>query len=119
MTKIPFEAIDLNLARKDFFSALGVWFVLEVFSFLLLPGFRLIPIENQQSTWLAMSVPLGFIGAALIGICSQLIFICQEYLHGGNKKLWLWLGQLGGWLGLAGIGFPLAIVGLEIWLLLT
>lgn len=118
MNKLPLEEIDVGVARKDFFSTLSAWLIFEVFSFFLLPGFKLIPAGQKHATWFLISVLLGVLGTILVVVSSQFIFLCQTYLHGGNKKLLLWLGQLGGWLGLAGVGFPLIIVGLELWLLL-
>ncbi|HEY9847366.1 MAG TPA: hypothetical protein V6D03_14370 [Candidatus Caenarcaniphilales bacterium] len=115
MNKPPGEPIDLEVAQKDFFSALTVWLILEVFSFALLPGFSLIETQNKQSAWFFVSVPLGIVGAILVGVSSQLVYFSQERLQGRNKKSLMWLGLFGGWLGLAGIGFPLAIAGLEIW----
>jgi hypothetical protein len=115
MHKFPFEEINLETTRKDCFSALFVWIVIAGFSFILLPGFGLIEAKNKQSAWFFASLPPGVIGSILVGTCSELIRLCQEHYQGRSKRLLIWLGTLGGWLGLAGVIFPLIIIGLDLW----
>lgn len=120
--KSAYKKINLDLAFKDAISFFGVWIVLEIFSFAVLPGFKLIPSalpEDEQLNWFYLSLPLGLAGIVLTGLSSELIRYCQENVYGFNQKLLVWLGQALGWLGLAGVGFPLSIVGLELWLALT
>lgn len=114
MPKFPFHEIDPEAVRKDFFSALLAWVVFVAFSFVLLPGLKLIETEKEkQMAWLLTSAPLGVIGSGLLAASSELIRICQEEFQGGNKLL-IRLGLLGSWLGSAGIISPLIIVGLEL-----
>lgn len=115
------QVFDAFLTQKDILSALLVWVILEAFSFILLPNFTLIKSDNTTLTWLSISVPLGLIGAFVIGICSSWLQYCHVQLHKTNphKKLLVALCNIGSWIGLAGIGFPLIIVGLEFWLLIA
>lgn len=114
-----FEKFDRDLFLKDMSIALQTWFVLEIGSFLLLPNFRLISDQNRWMTWIGISVPLGLLGAILIGISSECIRVFEEHFNSKQKGSWVFFAQLGGWLGLAGVGFPLSIVILEIWLAFT
>ncbi len=118
--KPPVQVIDSFLTQQDILSALLVWVILEGFSFILLPNFTLISGDNKTLTWILISAPLGILGAIMIGLCSSWLQYCHERLHKTNpqKKLLVALGNVGSWIGLAGIGFPLIIVGLEFWFLI-
>lgn len=111
---------DLMLARKDAISAFGVWCLLEVLSFIVLPNFQIIKGANQLGLWLSITVPLGIIGAGLIGWSSWLVKHLQEKMDRSvtNKQLYVTLSQALGWVGLVGIGLPIIAVGLELWLLM-
>ncbi|WP_299408484.1 hypothetical protein [Acaryochloris sp. IP29b_bin.148] len=115
--KPPIQVIDTFLTQKDILSALLVWILLEGFSFILLPSFTLITAENKTLTWILISAPMGLIGALMIGFCSSWLQYCQLRIHKTNphKKFWVALGNVGSWIGLAGIGFPLIMIGLEMW----
>lgn len=113
MRRSRFDNIDFDIAKKDFFSALSVWLVLELFSFLMLPTFRVIEAQDKQLTWFLISVPLGLLGCALIGSSAQLLDLFKARSRSQNKEFLLFLSQLVGWLGLAGVGFPFAIALLE------
>lgn len=115
-----FANFDFELVRKDWLTALSVWICLEILSFVLLPRFQLIQAPNKSLTWFFTSVPLGLMGALLIGLSSEFIQQCQDNLVSrSNKWLLTWIGQVAGWLGLAGVLFPLLVVVLEIWAKLT
>jgi hypothetical protein len=117
--KTLFERFDFDLAKQDAITALKIWIVLELGSFILVPQFQLLDDKNRVAVWLGISIPLGLIGSLLVGFSSEFIHICQEYMQQKNKKFWVWMGQFGGWLGLAGVGFPLSMVAVELWYNLT
>lgn len=109
------EASELALVKKDTLHALSIWVVLEFFSFVLLPSFQLVN-DNKYLNWLLISVPLGLAGSALVGISSEFLNQCQEKLRfHHNRRLISWIAQAGSWVGLAGVGFPLVIAGVELW----
>ncbi len=71
---------------------------------------------NKYLNWLFISVPVGLVGSVLVGISSELLVKSQEKLRShANRQLFNRLAQLTSWVGLAGVGFPLSIVGLELW----
>ena len=109
---------DLQLARKDAFSALIVWFFLEGLSLMLLPTFQMVQGANRLSIWLSLTIPSGTIGAVLIGTSSWWVKWTQEKIdrQASNKQLYVTLSQAIGWLGLVGIGLPMIVVGIELWL---
>jgi hypothetical protein len=113
--------VDLFLTQRDSLSALIVWVMLEGLGLMLLPSFQLIRGPNRYQNWLLLSLPLGIVGAVLIGISSAWLKYSHEqfsrrYPH---KKLFLGFGAVASWLGLAGIGFPLIMIAIELWLLIT
>jgi Trk-type K+ transport system membrane component len=109
---------NLKLARKDAASALIVWIFLEGLSFLILPNFQLIQGANKLPIWLSITLPAGIVGAAMIGMSSWWVTWAQETIdrQDQNKQLYTTLAQALGWLGLMGVGLPMIVVGLELWL---
>jgi hypothetical protein len=109
---------DLQLARQDAISALIVWIFLEGLSLMLLPSFQMIQGANRYSIWLSITIPAGIIGAVLMGISSWWVKWTQEKIdrQDVNKQLYVTLSQAVGWLGLVGIGFPIIVVGVELYL---
>jgi uncharacterized membrane protein YciS (DUF1049 family) len=109
---------DLQLARKDAVSALIVWLFLEGLSLMILPNFQMIQGSNRLSTWLSITIPAGLIGAVLMGISSWWVKWTQEKIdrQDSNKQLYVTLSQAVGWLGLIGIGLPIIVVGVELYL---
>jgi hypothetical protein len=107
---------DLLLARNDALSAFVVWVCLEGLSLLVLPNFRFLSGEHKLFSWFLISVPLGMVGAGLIGFSSVLVRRVQERVDRSyaNKPALVVLSQAVGWLGLVGIGLPMAMVGLEL-----
>jgi len=110
---------DLQLARSDALSALGVWVLLEglslgVLAFLQTSHF--LPSENKLMTWFLISAPFGTIGAVCIGVSSWLVKRIQEQMDRSqnNKSMLVFLSQALGWLGLGGVGLPMAMVGIEL-----
>jgi hypothetical protein len=104
-----FSTFD-DLGRKDFFTSLILWVVLMFVSFLLLPAIGAIQPGERLNTWFAISLPVGFIGAFLVGSSSRFVAITHERVPSGSKTLLTILGQLAGWLGYAGILFPFVMV---------
>jgi hypothetical protein len=109
---------NLMLARKDAASALIVWVFLEGLSLLILPNFQLIQGENKLPIWLSITLPSGIIGAVMIGFSSWWVKWIQEKVDRQvkNKHLYATLAQAVGWLGLVGVGLPMIVVGVELWL---
>ena len=120
-SKFSFEDIDLFLTQQDTLSALIVWVLLEGLSLILLPNFQLVPGEQKRLVWILLSGSLGVTGAVLIGISSGVIQYCHDKLprRGTNKQSLINLAQVMSWIGLAGVGFPIIVVALELGLVLT
>lgn len=104
------------MARKDAASAFVVWVVLEGLSLLILPTFKFIQGDQRIPLWLSITIPLGIVGAVLIGVSSWAVKQVQENIdrQASNKDLYVTLAQAIGWLGTLGVGFPLIVVGLEL-----
>lgn len=110
------ERLKWKLMKKDLSIALKTWVVFEVGSLFLVPSFNLLPEEHKMLTWLAITIPLGLMGSFLVGLSSEFIRVCEDhYRESMNKRSLVFLGLAGGWLGLAGVGFPLSILVVELW----
>jgi hypothetical protein len=112
------EEQNIKLARKDAASALIVWIFLEGLSLLILPNFQLIQGSSKLSTWLSITLPPGIVGAGMIGVSSWWVTWTQDKIdrQDQNKRLYTTLAQALGWFGLIGVGLPMIVVGLELWL---
>lgn len=99
-----------ELQRKDLLTALGLWLTIELVSFVLFPMLGLIDPGARLRTWFLISIPLGLGGAVLIGASSRLVAILGEKSSKRRRVIQTWIAQFGGWFGLAGIMFPLAMV---------
>ncbi|MBD1862908.1 MULTISPECIES: hypothetical protein [Trichocoleus] len=102
-----------DITQRDFFVALGIWVILEVLGLVLFPALGLIQPGDRLNGWIATSVPVGVIGAFLVGASSQYINVTVDRADRTNKPLQILLGQAVGWLGLAGVLFPLLVVAVE------
>jgi hypothetical protein len=102
-----------NVTQKDFLVALGIWAFLEILGLVLFPALGLIKPGDRLQGWIATSIPVGLIGAFLVGASSQYINVTVDRADRTNKSLLILLGQAVGWLGLAGVLFPLLIVAIE------
>jgi hypothetical protein len=107
----PFR--ELSLAEKDFLVALGLWLVLEGVGFFLAPRFGLIDPGERLMHWFFVSMPVGIVGAILIGASSQAVDAFNHRKTGTQKLMLIFLGQVAGGVGLAGVMFPLVMVLLE------
>lgn len=102
-----------DITQRDFFVALGIWVFLEVLGLVLFPALGLIQPGDRLNGWIATSVPVGVIGAFLVGASSQYINVTVDRADRTNKPMQILLGQAVGWLGLAGVLFPLLVVAIE------
>ncbi|WP_404783772.1 hypothetical protein [Altericista sp. CCNU0014] len=107
---------NTQMARKDAANALVVWIFLEGLSLFLLPTFTLIQGDNRLPVWLTITIPLGIVGAILIGVSSWAVDRVQYKIdrQAANKGLYVSLAQGIGLLGVMGVGFPMVVVGLEL-----
>jgi Kef-type K+ transport system membrane component KefB len=108
---------DVRLAKQDAWNALVIWIVLEALSLFVLPTSPFIEEKHRFTVWLSLSLPLGAVGACLIGLSSWLMKHVQEQVDRShpNKRLMLFGSQAVGWVGLMGIGLPSILVGLTLW----
>lgn len=102
-----------DVAKKDFYSSLGLWLGLEFICFVVCPALQIIRPGERLQSWFALSLPLGIMGALTIGASTQLVAASTDAVTRENKFLRMWVGQFGGWLGLVGIAFPLLMIGIE------
>ncbi|XHX79090.1 MAG: hypothetical protein RBJ76_03925 [Stenomitos frigidus ULC029] len=102
-----------DLWRKDFLRGFTLWIVIEVFSFLILPGIGAIQPGDRLKYWFSLSIPLGIGGAFLLGGSSRFVAVMNERAASSSKTLLSLLGQFGGSIGLAGIIFPFVMVAGE------
>lgn len=99
-----------ELQKKDLLTALGLWLVVEIVSFVLFPTVGLISPGARLRTWFLLSVPFGLGGAALVSMSSRFMATAG---YRPQRKLSTLIGQFGGWFGIAGILFPFVMVCME------
>ncbi|MBD2104616.1 hypothetical protein [Leptolyngbya sp. FACHB-261] len=97
-----------GLTNRDFKTSLSTWVSLEFLVFVVLPVLKIIPSDNLQR-WFLLSLPLGLGGAFLVGVASDFVARAREDEFEGSRIVLVWIGQVGGWFGLAGIGFPMIL----------
>lgn len=102
-----------DLWRRDFLKGFTLWIVIEIVSFLVLPGLGAIQPGDRLKFWFGLSIPLGLGGALLVGGSSRFIAMTNERTSSGSKTLLSLLGQFGGSIGIAGILFPFVMVAGE------
>ncbi len=95
-------------SNKDFRACLGAWVVMEIVGFGIMPLIKVVPSENV-GRWFLLSLPLGLGGAFLVGLTSDFVNRSQSDDFVGSRRAWSWIGQIGSWFGLAGVGFPMII----------
>ena len=102
-----------NLAQKDLFVCLGMWLMLEIISFGLLPAIGLTQPNLNLVNWLIASVPLGIGGAFLIASSTRIVtspFHADHPRRARRDRL----AVTSSWVGLLGIGFPIIVISLQI-----
>ncbi|MCU0552207.1 MAG: hypothetical protein MUC48_22985 [Leptolyngbya sp. Prado105] len=99
-----------ELQKKDLLTALGLWLVVEIVSFVLFPTVGLINPGARLRTWFLLSIPFGLGGAVLLSMSSRFVATAGNR---PQRRLSELLGQFGGWIGLAGILFPFVMVCIE------
>lgn len=99
-----------DLWRKDFLKGIVLWIVIEIVSFLILPGIGAIQPGDRLKFWFGLSIPLGLGGSFLLGGSSRFVALMNERASSGRKKVLSLLGQFSGSIGLAGIVFPFVMV---------
>jgi hypothetical protein len=102
-----------DLLRRDFLRGLGLWIVIEIISFLVLPGIGAIQPGDRLKVWFGLSIPLGIGGALLLGGSSRFVAITNERTASGSKTLLSLLGQFAGSIGIACILFPFVMAAGE------
>ncbi|OLP20262.1 hypothetical protein BST81_00520 [Leptolyngbya sp. 'hensonii'] len=107
MNNSPFE----NLTKKDLIASFKIWLMMELTGFVIFPVLRLIQNLEKLQNWFLISLPLGIGGMLLIAASSQFIStVSERHANRTDKGLSILVGQVGGWVGSAGIMFPLIVV---------
>jgi hypothetical protein len=103
-----------EIQRKDLFTALSLWVTVELVSFILFPALGLIqPAGATLRAWFFLSVPFGIGGAILISMTSRFLAVMNDKIQREYRFIYAFLGQFGGWIGLAGVMFPFLMVCIE------
>ncbi|MDX2098191.1 MAG: hypothetical protein SFW36_10485 [Leptolyngbyaceae cyanobacterium bins.59] len=101
-----------NLLKKDFWSSIRLWIVMEFLSFGLFPVLGLIHMDNDRfQSYFIMSFPLGIGGAFLVAGSSRFLQRTTANLDRSSERdIALTLAQIVGWVGAFGVMFPFFIV---------
>ena len=102
-----------ELAKRDFLTSLGVWIVIEIVCFVLFPRIGLIDQTDRLQSWFMASVPLGLGGAIMLAASSRILVLAGDENNRSKRSSRMMLGQIGGWLGILGLLFPLVMVAYE------
>lgn len=102
-----------DLGRRDFLISIGIWLSLEFVGFVIFPALKLVNPGDRMIGWFWTSIPLGIGGAFLLGASSRFVAISNELKDPNKRRPRIWLGQMAGWIGLAGVAFPLLMISLE------
>ncbi len=102
-----------NLAQKDLFACLGIWLVLEIISFGVLPAIGLTQPNLHLENWLIASLPLG-IGGAFLFASSTRIVTSPVHVNHPRRVRRDRFALISSWVGLLGIGFPILVISLQI-----
>ncbi|MEB3291817.1 MAG: hypothetical protein VKJ24_01520 [Synechococcales bacterium] len=97
-----------EVQRRDLITSLVLWVVAEFVGLLLFPSLELIkPDPAKLRNWFMLSIPLGLGGAFLIAMSSRFVSSMVSRTSGNARSIAVILGQVAGWLGLAGVLYPL------------
>lgn len=113
------EFYDFSQAWRQTFNSLKGWIILEVICFGLLPALKLIDTRARMDGWFIPSIIAGLVGASLLGLSSELLRVVEDRLSGTQKKPLVVLGRVASLVGIAGVGLPLFLVGIEVWINFT
>lgn len=102
-----------DLLKKDFLGCVRIWVILLVICFILFPGTGLIQPGEKLQTWFIISIPLGLGGAGLVAFSSQMFQNMMSRTVQADRPVMNFFGQVGGWIGTAGIMYPLIVVVVE------
>lgn len=109
-----FRAIATEVGRRHFFTSLGVWLGLQILCWV---GLNMVAVDLDRAELkflFYLSLPLGLLGAALVGLGSGLAEAIRTHMTGFLRWVNIILADLLSFLGLAGISFPLFVMGLGI-----
>jgi hypothetical protein len=102
------------IAKKDFYTSLGVWTALEMICFVVLPLVGLVQPESKLQGWFYASFPLGIGGALVIGLSSWWIAVAIRKSQGWVRVLRVLLGEVVSLVGVAAIAYPLLVGSMEL-----
>jgi hypothetical protein len=103
-----------NIQRKDLITSLSLWGVAEFVGFAMFPAMQLIrPAGDIMRGWFLTSLPIG-LGGILLLVASSRIVNDLNQRTGNNLKTLISIAAGGaGLLAMAGILYPLIVVGIE------
>lgn len=105
-------AVD-ELARKDFFTCVGIWIAMEILCFWFLPAIKFIEPGDRLRAYFLTSLPLGIGGSLMSAASSRFLAIANDMDDRQRRGSRVLLGQLVGGIGLAGVMFPLIMALIE------
>jgi hypothetical protein len=97
--------------RQDFLICLAIWFALELVCFIFLPVFG--AIERANEPWFSLSFAFGLGGSVLFALSSQILLTVSDRQQRYVRILQWLMGIIFAWMGLAGVAFPLLIIGIQ------
>ncbi len=99
-----------EIQRKDLLSALSIWLVAEFVAFVLFPSLDVIkPAKGELHRWFLTSLPLGLGGVIFLSFTSRFIALARERQDTNGKDVIALLSQLGGFIAMLGLIYPLLV----------
>jgi hypothetical protein len=103
-----------NIQRKDLLTSLTLWGVAEFVGFAMFPALQLIrPTGDVMRSWFLTSLPIGLGGILLMVASSRIVNDLNQRTGNNVKTLISIAAGCAGWLAMAGILYPLIVVGTE------
>jgi hypothetical protein len=100
-----------EIQRKDLISALTLWLIAEFIAFAIFPALEVIkPSKGELNQWFLTSLPLGLGGVLLFALTSRFITLAHGRENGSTKDVIVLLNQVGGFLAILGVVYPLIVV---------